>query len=194
MSSQIFRPIIDKLVNVGVDRETADCFANTLHLRSYSAKDTIFCEGDYLPDVAYVLKGYVRLYRTEDNGDHSIKIFAAPRDFIGCIDAILYERPAQYSADCITDCQLIVIDHHHQSVVKADQRTRIFLQDIIIRHLVSLAQEKTDLLPLKATERYLYFKKHHPLFNQHIPAGLIANYIGVRPQSLSRIKQNLKLV
>lgn len=193
MNSEIFRPIIDELVELGVDRETADCFANNLHVRSYSAKDTIFSEGDSLPDIAYMLSGYTRLYRTEENGDHSIKMFAAPRNFIGCIDAILYGRAAQYSADCITDCQLVVIDHHYQSVIKADKRTRLFLQDIIIRHLVALAQEKTDLLPLKATERYLYFQEHHPIFTKHIPAGLIANYIGVRPQSLSRIKQNLKL-
>jgi hypothetical protein len=48
------------------------------------------------------------------------------------------------------------------------------------------------MLPLKARERYLMFRQRYPRFMEHIPAGIIANYIGVRPQSLSRIKQSLK--
>ena len=48
------------------------------------------------------------------------------------------------------------------------------------------------MLPMKATERYLYFCERYPNFRDNVPAGIIADYIGVRPQSLSRIKQTLK--
>lgn len=192
MNSDLFRPMIDKLLYAGVDRGSAEEFADTLHHRASDAKEVVFSEGDELPDIVYLLSGYMKLFRTNESGDVEIHILAGARDFVGCIDAILYGSPARYTAECITDCQLVVIDHHHQQLVKQDHRTHAWLQDIIIRHLLSLAREKATMLPMKATERYVYFKNRHPIFTENIPAGLVANYIGVRPQSLSRIKNGLK--
>lgn len=192
MSKEIFRPVIERLVRIGVDRHEATRFASNLAHRTYRAKDFIFNEGDKLPDIAYLLSGYVKLSDTNEQGETNVAIFAGKHDFVGCIQATLYKRPAQYSAQCITDCQVIVIDHHRQSVVKSNHRHHHFLHDIIVRHLIALSREKTVLLPLKAKERYLYFREHHPELTQHIPAGLIASYLGIRPQSLSRIKQSLK--
>ena len=192
MKTEIFRPIVDKLVKVGVDRETAGAAVKNFVHRSYRAKERIFSQGDALPDLIYLLSGYVKLYSVNEEGDQTISIFAGQYDFVGCIQAILYNRPAHYTAECITDCQIVVINHHEQGLIKQNQRTQLFLQDIIVRHLYALMEEKTALLPLKATERYLYFRERHPEFTENIPAGLIANYLGVRPQSLSRIKQNLK--
>ncbi|MCP9234898.1 Crp/Fnr family transcriptional regulator [Lewinella sp. JB7] len=192
MNSEVFRPIIEKLVRVGVDPALADCFAHQLHQRRCRSKDVLFAEGDALPDAFYLLSGYVRLYATDENGNTIEKILAGPRDFVGCVSAILYQRPSELTAECITDCQLVVIDQHHQAVVKSDLKTFTFLQDIAIRHLITLINEKSAMLPLKARDRYLYFRERHPLFSAHIPAGIIANYIGVAPQSLSRIKQSMK--
>ena len=192
MSREIFRPIVEQLVRVGVKRQEADQFADTLVHKSYDAKDLIFREGERLPDIVYLLSGYVKMSRTNERGDASISFFAGKHNFVGCIQATLYGQPAQYSAECITDCHAVVINHHRQANVKSNQRHHHFLHDIIVRHLMAVAKEKTALLPLKATERYLYFRERHPRFTEYLPAGLIANYLGIRPQSLSRIKQNLK--
>ncbi|MBB4079815.1 CRP-like cAMP-binding protein [Lewinella aquimaris] len=192
MSSEIFRPIIDKLVKVGVDRDLADCFARQLHQRRCRSKELLFTEGDALPDAFYILSGYVRLYSTDSSGDVMVKILAGPRDFVGCISAILYNKDSELTAECITDCTVVVIDQFHQSLVKNDLRTMTFLQDIAIRHLIALINEKSQMLPLKARDRYLYFMERHPKIMAHVPAGIVANYIGVAPQSLSRIKQSMK--
>ena len=185
--------MIDKLVYAGVDRDQANRFADTLHHRSCPAREILFAEGEARPDIVYLLSGYVKVYRTNEAGEIEIQILAGKHNFVGCIEGILYGKPAQYTAECVTDCQLVVIDHHHQNQVKADKVTHLWMQDIIIRHLLSLTREKAELLPMKATDRYLYLRERHPQFMEHIPAGQLANYIGVRPQSLSRIKQNLKM-
>ena len=117
---------------------------------------------------------------------------AGPGDFVACVEALLYDEASYYTAEAVTECQVAILDHHLQSTIKGNPAWLTILQDFVLRRVVQLAREKDEMLPMKATDRYLFFQERYPQFMDHIPAGIIANYIGVRPQSLSRIKHSLK--
>ncbi len=192
MPATIFKPIVEELVGAGLRRETAERFIAGLNRRGYAAKELFFSQGDERPRMAFVLSGYVRLYTTDQEGELSVRLIAGPGDIIACVVSAMYASPAFYSAECITDCQLMLIDPLLQSEIRKEVRFRLLMQEIIIRRLLEMMQEKAAMLPLKATDRYLYFMERYPAFLKHVPAATIANYIGVRPQSLSRIRQTLR--
>ncbi|PPK85288.1 CRP-like cAMP-binding protein [Neolewinella xylanilytica] len=192
METDIQRPLVEALIRFGVDPAFAESFAKGLTRRSYQAKENVFVEDDPNPSVVYILSGYMRMYVTDQDGEISTRLLAGPGHFIGCIVSTLYDSPAQYTAECISDCQVVVVNKNTIIKAKKSAESRAILQDIVLHHLVNLMQEKAIMLPLKATDRYLYFKKRYPRMMERIPAGILANYIGVRPQSLSRIKQMLK--
>ncbi|WP_157976047.1 Crp/Fnr family transcriptional regulator [Lewinella sp. IMCC34191] len=192
METDNHQPLKEELLKFGVPPESADIFTAGLSGKSYQAKEEMFVEGDKYPDAAFILSGYMRLYVTDAEGDITTRLLAGPGDFIGCIMATLYDREAQYTAECITDCELLIVNKSTISEAKEQVHTRAVLQDIVLHQMVKLMQERAVMLPLKATDRYLYFRKRYPEMMERIPAGILANYIGVRPQSLSRIKQMLR--
>lgn len=192
MQTEIYQPVLDALRNFGVSPDAAEHYAKQVTLRKYEAKRHVFSEGDRQPAIAFVRRGYMRMYVTDGEGDVSTRLLAGPGQFIGCIVNTLYDSPAQYTAECITDCELIVVNKNVVDSAKGSPSSRVVLQDIILQYLVSMMQEKAVMLPMKATDRYLFFRDRYPELMERIPAGIIANYIGVRPQSLSRIKQMLK--
>ncbi|CAH1001473.1 hypothetical protein LEM8419_02376 [Neolewinella maritima] len=187
-----FRPLIHKLLKYGVTPADAALLSEKFYCRTYQAKEHLFTEGDQYPFMVYVLSGYLQLYTTEADGTTNVRILAGPGDFAGCVEATLYDQPAFYTAECITKCQFVIIDGHFQRMVREKSEWFRLLQAFILRRIVALSREKEDMLPLRATDRYLYFKRRYPLFVDNIPAGIIADYIGVRPQSLSRIKHSLR--
>ena len=192
MQTMTNQPIIEALSAIGIDKEVVARFTNDVCVRSYEAKDHVFHEGDSHPVVAYILSGYMRMYVTDGEGEISTRLLAGPGKFVGCIVNTLYDSPAQYSAECISDCELLVVNKNIINSAKQTPESRVVLQDIVLRHLVNMMHEKALMLPMKATDRYLFFKNRHPDLQDRIPAGILANYIGVRPQSLSRIKQMLR--
>ncbi len=192
MTANTLRPLLDELVAAGMRQDSAQRFMSRLKHRSYLAKDFFFSQGDKRPPMAFVVSGYVRLYTTDEQGEVSVRLIVGPGDIIACVVSAMYGSPAFYSAECIADCELMIIDPFLQSEIRKEDRSRLLMQDIIVRRLLDAMQEKAAMLPLKATDRYLYFIERYPHFVKHVPAATIANYIGVRPQSLSRIRQTLR--
>ncbi|THH34902.1 Crp/Fnr family transcriptional regulator [Neolewinella litorea] len=192
MQSETLRPIVDTLLENGVDVESAERLVSYVGHRTYQAKAHIFGEGDPLPPTLFLLSGYVRLYVTDDEGNICTQLVAGPGEFVACVYATLYDQLAHFTCECISDCHVAVIDHHVMREIKQQDRSRSMMQAIFIDRLTDMMQEKSQMLPLKATERYLFFRERYPELIERIPSGIVANYIGVRPQSLSRIKQGLK--
>ncbi|NJB86016.1 CRP-like cAMP-binding protein [Lewinella marina] len=192
MQSESLRPIVDTLVRNGVDPASADKFVSFCGQQSYPAKTTIFGEGDNLPPILFVLSGYLRLYVTDEEGNISTRLVAGPGEFVACVYATLYDQLSHFTCECITDCRVGVIDQHVMREIKQKDKNRLLMQGLFISRLIEMMQEKSLMLPLKATDRYLFFRERYPELIKRIPSGIVANYIGVRPQSLSRIKQTLK--
>ena len=184
--------LIEKVLRSGLDGAAAEELNDRLYHRSFRAKETIFSQGDSHPDVLFLLTGYVQLYTTDPEGNSSVRALAGPGDFVACVEALLYDQPSHYTAEAVTECQVAILDHHLQQTIKSNAVWQAILQDFVLRRIIQLAREKDEMLPMKATDRYLFFQERYPRFMEHIPAGIIANYIGVRPQSLSRIKHSLK--
>ena len=191
-TNETYRPLVQQLLRHGAQPEDVQYLTEHLYRRSYSAKDIVFHEGDRNPPVVYLLTGYLQLYNTSESGQRYVRILAGPGDFAGCVEGTLYDQPASYSIECVTDCQIAIIGNHLQDLIRENPVWYRMLQDFILRRILALSHEKEEMLPLRATDRYLYFCERYPKFKENIPAGIVADYIGVRPQSLSRIKQSLK--
>ncbi|WP_116125374.1 Crp/Fnr family transcriptional regulator [Lewinella sp. IMCC34183] len=192
MNFDRLRSIKQTLLDNGISREGAENFAANLRPRAYPNKAIIFAEEDALPPVVFVLSGYLRLYVTDEDGELSTRYITGAGNFVGCIQATIFNDLSNYTCEVIGGAQVLLIDQQFIRSARQKESTRIVMQEIIIRRLIDMMQEKSLMLPLKATERYLFFRERYPDLADSIPAGIVANYIGVRPQSLSRIKNSLK--
>ncbi len=190
--TDLFHSILERMVHAGVAMETMQSFAEHIQHRSYRSKDVLFRQGDSQAPIIFILDGFVKVVHTDDDGDETVRYLSGPQNFAACTQCLLFGEGSHYTATAVTDCRVLYINRYLQKLLLARADTRLAIQDIIIRRMDFLMEEKALMLPLRATERYLFFKERYPEFTERVPAAVVANYIGVRPQSLSRIKQNLK--
>lgn len=101
-------------------------------------------------------------------------------------------EPSQYSIDALEDSELLLLDRDAQNklleeIPKFERMFRMLLEN----RFVANQRRITGTLSLSAEERYLSFLKSYPDIVRRVPQSMIASYLGITPQSLSRIRKEL---
>jgi CRP-like cAMP-binding protein len=113
-------------------------------------------------------------------------------EFVCAYTSFLTRQPSDVRVVALTDCQAEVVSHHDlqrsysQSLV-ANYVGRIMNEQAYLRK----AQREKDFLTKTAEERYTELLKVHPDYIIQIPVNKIARYLGIHPESLSRIRKKL---
>lgn len=140
--------------------------------------------------VFYVVKGCVRVAIQDRSGDDITCYFAAEGQFVSNYESFLTGKPSKYALQCLEASELLAIDRQgiHELYTQTANGERI--GRMIAEHLfVDTIERLTSFYSDTPEERYQHFLREYPQLAQRIPQHYIATYIGVRPQSLSRIKR-----
>lgn len=148
---------------------------------------------DRCKQLYFVYEGCFRLYSTDDDGEeHNIQ-FAPEDHWIADIYSFWTNELCLFSMTALEDCTVKTISHDKMeqlfSEVPALERYfRILIQNAYIAYL----QRVNGFLSLSATDRYAIFCKKYPQLINRMPQYHIASFLGVKPQSLSRIRAAYK--
>lgn len=140
--------------------------------------------------VFFVTKGCARIIITKKSGEETSCYFAKEGDFIANYESFLQGIPSPYSIQTLEDCELLAIDRKGMEELftltsQGERIGRLIAEMIFVDTLERLTSFYTE----SAEERFESFMKRYPGLIHRIPQHYIATYIGVRPQSLSRIKK-----
>ncbi|MEO0558779.1 MAG: Crp/Fnr family transcriptional regulator [Bacteroidota bacterium] len=148
-------------------------------------------EGDRCTEIAFILEGVLRVYLLDD-GDEQTAYFGTDGQFVTDYESVLTGAPSAMNIDAITDCRLSVLSHESlmetYARVEAGERIGRFIAE---RLFLAAHQRLTSFYLDSAEERYLKLMAAHPNLIQQVPQHRIASYLGVRPQSLSRIRARM---
>ncbi|WP_223649775.1 Crp/Fnr family transcriptional regulator [Hymenobacter psoromatis] len=146
--------------------------------------------GEYRPELALVLHGACRLYYPRPDGEERTTYFFFENHLLADYPGCLLARPSQFSIRALADTELVVFDY---AVLRGlyDERPvyERFGRLVAEYHLLGTDERLTELLLLSPEARYralLVSGKTKIL--ERIPQHLVANYLGVTPVSLSRIR------
>jgi|SRR5450432_568310 len=165
----------------------------TFVLQHFSAKkfrkgEFIIKEGEYVRYDYFVGKGCLKAYALDDNGKESILQFAVEDWWISDYKAFWNETPASLSVDCLEDCELFVITlADREKLCKEIHAIENYFRKKSSAGYVALQQRILSLIKLNASERYELFIKQYPDLLQRLPKQLIAGYLGVSRETLSRM-------
>jgi CRP-like cAMP-binding protein len=148
--------------------------------------------GDVCKCVAFVSRGCLRLYSLDDLGKEHIQRFAVEGWWM--TDSISYQaqEPAANNIDALEDSELLLIDRTSQeklvaTIPKWGEYLRRELENTIKDALLRIS----DFVSLSSEDRYKNFLRTYPDIVQRIPLHQIASYLGITPQSLSRIRREV---
>jgi len=157
--------------------------------RRFRKRHFILQEGDISRYETFIIKGITRTYETDEKGQEHIVQFGPEDWWIGDMYSFLSDTPSVYNIECIEDTEVLQITKANQEklfnqVPTMERHFRILLQNAFI----ALTKRVASSLTKSAGERYEEFKTTYPHIDNRVPNHQIASYLGITPQSLSRIR------
>ena len=146
--------------------------------------------GDVCKYDSFVVKGCLKIFHTNwQDGQEYILSFSLENWWASDLESFLKQQVATYDIQALEDCQLLQIDHEsfQQLLEKIPQFERYF-RIITENYLFSLQKRILGTISQTKEERYKTFIKQYPQINQRLPQYLIASYLGITPEFLSKIR------
>lgn len=148
-------------------------------------------EGQFSVDSYFVLEGCIREYTITDGEEKTTNFFTEDQWVIS-LNNFTPQNPATHNWICVEDSMLVVGNEHKaQELFKQFPRletiSRVVMEGVFSEQKKQLTSYLTDT----PEQRYLKLLKSRPGLFQRVPQYQLASYIGVKPESLSRIRKRL---
>lgn len=172
-------------------QEEIDGIVATLTIRKFPKGTVLLREGEISAEAYFVLEGCVRQYFLI-NGEEKTNNFFTEEQWVISMQSMTYSSPSKHYLECVDECTLVVGNRE-----KEEQLYKQFpkLETVSRKVMEKVFAEQQELSGSYFTdtpeERYLNLMRTRPELLQRIPQYLIASYVGVKPESLSRIRKRL---
>ncbi len=160
--------------------------------KSYRTSEYFIRAGEMPLKIAFVSKGLMRYVYTNDKGDEFTKAMMAENNFISSYSAMVLGKPSYFSIEALENTQLLVIKwSDFLALQKKDIFWVRFLMKFLEKGYIIKEKRERDLLLLDAETRYKEFLNEFPGMDQRVKQGVIASYLGIQPETLSRIRRKI---
>jgi len=153
--------------------------------------DFFLGEGQVCKYAGFIVKGLMRYYINHDGEDRTYD-FAHENNFVCNYESFIPKTLSTKIIKALEDCEILQISYEdlqilYKSIEEGERLGRLVIEQVFIQTLQALTSFYTD-----APEyRYEKFIQKHPDLQQRISQYHIASYVGVKPQSLSRIRKRI---
>lgn len=155
-------------------------------------KQHLFMQNEIAKYVGFVNKGCLRYYTTDAKGEDHILYFAFEEWWIGDLQSFYANEPTLNSLQALEDCEIFLMNL--VSFEKARKEIPAFEQYVTILHRKGYTATQQRMLEAKtedAEAKYLKLLKQSPQIFQRVPQHYIASFLGIKPESLSRIRKKV---
>jgi len=163
-----------------------------LSLRSVRRKQILVADGDYTRNEHFVVKGCFRLFYVDKLGKEYIMRFAVENYWMTDLDSFTNGVPATQFVEALEDGEVITLSKEAMDALLADIPSlhKYFMtiyRNAVIATYLRIQQNFT----MTVLDRYEIFRKKYPAIELRVPQYMIASYLGITPEFLSKMKQGM---
>ncbi|UFH32433.1 Crp/Fnr family transcriptional regulator [Chryseobacterium sp. C-71] len=148
--------------------------------------------GEVCRNTFFVEKGLLRMFSIDKNGKEHIIQFAPENWLIGDRSSLYFSEKSNYYIEAVEDSEVSVLQRDFFNRLLEEFPNSIEKNDLVLqKHVKSLQDRINSLLGETAEERYLKFIKMYPDLLLRVPQWMVASYLGITPESLSRVRKEL---
>jgi len=164
---------------------------NILRKKSYKKNEIIFTEGKISNEIYFVTKGCVRLYYNVDGKDRTA-FFYTEGQFICAGESFTYGVPAKENFQAIEDVDMYIFDKSsYEELMKVSSKFELIARIATENELIYCQSMIASFVTKSAEERYVELLETNSELFQRVPQQYIASFLGVSPETLSRIKKRV---
>jgi len=191
----MFDTLLSHIQNkVDVTNEQKSELQSFFNHKKLRKKQYLLQEGDICKNLSFVSKGLLKSYFLDEKGSEHINMFAFEGWWISDFNSFINQDKAVLTIDAIEETELLMIsrEDYENLMIKIpvmDRYFRILYQNSLITKDYRLIVSNS----FTAEEKYTQFVQKNPEVIQRIPHNLIASYLGLTPETVSRIRKKILL-
>lgn len=173
------------------DKEWEVCKKN-FRTRSLRKKQFLLQEGEICDDIAFIEEGALFSYSTDEKGNQHVMQFGFDGWWIADLHSFFTKTPSTLNIETLEDSELLLIDRkHHEQLMDTVYGYERYQRIIIQNAYVAIQQRLENALGLTAEEKYSRLLDQNPEFMNRVPLHLVASYLGMSPETLSRVRRQM---
>jgi CRP-like cAMP-binding protein len=190
IKAQTFISFINKYITLTKDEETI--LLSKISLRKYLKGQYVVQQGDVCKYSGFIISGCTRTFYVDDEGQEHNVMFSVEDWWASEIGSFVTQTPSDYNVQCIENTELIQLSYTNQEeLFERIPKLERFFRLILEKAFVASQKRIVRNFSLTAKEQYLQFKIDYPELEQRIPQYMVASYLGITKEFLSKIKNQL---
>ncbi|MBC6110629.1 Crp/Fnr family transcriptional regulator [Pedobacter fastidiosus] len=176
---------------IQITDEQFDSISGDLKIKKFDKNEIIQYTGDISKHGFFVGKGLLRAYSIDSKGKEHILQFA-PENWLISDRNNMNNEASVFFIDAIETTEVVLMpnDFMEQAAIKVPCLQPMHTR--LLNNSIRFMQKRINmLLSATAEERYLDFIKLYPNLTLRVPQWMIASYLGITPESLSRVRKEL---
>ena len=160
--------------------------------KTFAKGELLLRPGSHCQHTFFVERGLLRQYSIDQRGKEHILMFAPEGWFVSDRESVYFQQPSPYYIEALENTTAALItDEFLQTLEEKVPGFRDFNHRLLHNHIRHLQSRINLLLSARAEDRYISFIKMYPDVLLRVPQTMVASYLGITPESLSRVRRDL---
>jgi CRP-like cAMP-binding protein len=178
--------------DAGLNDEEINLYLSFLRVKYIGKKEHLLTAGETCTEIAYVNKGCLRRYIMDEHSKETILNFALEDYWTGDLESFINQKPSIYYVQALEQCELLMISRENfQRATEEIPNFKVFHDNKVRRNHYSTLKSLSIAKAASPEEKYISLMNEQPQLFQRIPQHYIAAYLGIEPESLSRLRKRI---
>ena len=189
------KPLLNNIEKyVTLTNTEVDFLTSRLSSRKYLKGQYILQQGDISKTECFIISGCTKMFYLDDKGQEHIIMFSIEDWWTSDLGSFISQTPSDFNVQCLEKTEIIQFSYDNiEEIFFEIPKLERFFRKIIEKAFVASQKRIIRNFSLTAKERYVIFSNNYPKMEQRIPQYMIASYLGITKEFLSKIKKQLIL-
>lgn len=180
--------------DAGVTEEQLDHLKPHIKKRTLQQNETLLQKGQICKNFFYVEEGLLRFYSIDKKDNVNVLEFAPEKWLVLDRASYYFDEPSEFYIDAIEPTTVAVLDEKFINIAsEISPQFRKYNERILQNHIRHLQNRIHLLIGTNAKDRYVDFIEKYPDLTLRVPQWMIASFLGITPESLSRVRRELSM-
>lgn len=188
MKTILFNAIKEVII---ISDKEVEVLTSAFHIITKKKNEYLVEEGALSQNLYFIINGYVRCFYIDNCNEITTQILST-KDFVTSFESFLNKENSKESIQCISDCTLLSVSKtDYENLYKNVSNWSYFCKSVYEKYIIKISERANSLQNLSALDRYLRLLKTQPNIALNTAVKHLASYLGIKPQSLSRIRKEV---
>ena len=181
---------IERKSSVKLSEDERQLIMTKLKPKKLRKRQYFLQEGDVCKYMGFIVKGATRMFAVDEKGHEHILHFGLEDWWVGDYESFYMLNPSNYYVEALEDTELILTTNEQlHEFARTIPAIAAMLESLNQGGTIANNKRMRAAISLTAEDRYEDLAKTYPHFLQRFPQNMIASYLGISPETLSRIRK-----